>query len=71
MFEELNNAFPDHSYFYEVNGLTMSEALERCARMAGDAGTVFNYHGKIIFAVKFNLGDSIGWATLLPGNPTE
>lgn len=71
MFEELNNAFPDHNYFYEVNGLTMSEALERCARMAGDAGAVFNHQGKIIFAVKFNLGNSIGWATLLPGNPTE
>jgi len=71
MFEELNEAFPDHTHFYEVKGMTMSEALDKCARMTGDCGQVFNYQGKIIFAVKHSLGNDLPWATLVPGSPID
>lgn len=71
MFNELNNAFPDHTHFYEVKGLTLTEALDRCARMTGDSGNVFNYQGKIIFAVKHSLGTDLAWAELVAGSPID
>lgn len=71
MFLELNEAFPDHTHFYDVRGLTLTEALDKCARMTGDSGNVFNYQGKIIFAVKHSLGTELSWATLVPGSPID
>ena len=71
MFEELNDAFPDHTHFYEVRGLTLTDALDKCARMTGDSGNVFNHQGKIIFAVKHSLGTDLPWANLVPGSPLD
>ena len=50
MFNELNDAFPDHNYFYEVVGLTLTDAMMSCARLAAGDPHVINYNGKIIFA---------------------
>ena len=61
MYTELNDAFPSHSFFYEVVGLQFGDALERCARMTGDDGRVFNYQGKIIFAAQHDLGNDNNW----------
>jgi hypothetical protein len=72
MFDELNAAFPEHTNFYEVNGLVLSEAMERCARLTGDNGLVFNYNGKIIFAVKhWQETTDIEWLNPVAGSPIE
>ena len=71
MFNELNEAFPEHTHFYEVKGLTLTEALDKCARMTGDSGQVFNYQGKIVFAVKHSLGTDLPWAIPVPGSPID
>jgi len=72
MFEELNNAFPNHTHFYEVSGLVMTEAMERCARLTGDDGHVLNYQGKIIFAVKHALDTAdIAWLNPVSGSPID
>jgi hypothetical protein len=72
MFDELNAAFPYHSNFYEVSGLVMSEAMERCARLTGDDGMVFNFQGKIIFAVKHALDTAnISWLNPVAGSPID
>jgi hypothetical protein len=71
MFDELNAAFPGHSHFYEVIGITLSDALERCARLTGDEGHVFQYKSKIVFAVKHDLGNEIDWLTPVEGTPVD
>jgi hypothetical protein len=72
MFDELFAAFPEHTHFYEVCNMTMSDALERCARMTGDNGMVCNYQNKIIFAVKHPLiTDDIVWLSPVSGSPTN
>lgn len=72
MFDVLNAAFPNHTHFYIVNGLSMSDALDRCARMTGDDGQVFNYNNQIIFAVKHNLETvDIPWLDPVPGSPVD
>jgi hypothetical protein len=71
MFEELNNAFPDHTHFYEVLGITMNEAMDRCARLTGDNPHVMNYNGNIIFALKHDLGTGIEWLRPVSGSPID
>jgi hypothetical protein len=72
MFDELNNTFPGHTHFYEVSGLMMSDAMERCARLTLDDGHVLNYQGKIIFAVKHALETAdISWLNPVPGSPVD
>lgn len=71
MFEELNNAFPNHTHFYEVLGITMNEAMDRCARLTGDDPMVMNYNGKIVFALKHDLGNGIEWLHPVPGSPID
>lgn len=72
MFQELNNMFPDHSHFYEVGGMTMYEAMERCARLTAADNHVMNYQGKIIFAVKHALEtDGLSWLNPVPGSPID
>jgi hypothetical protein len=71
MFEELNNAFPNHTHFYEVLGITMNEAMDRCARLTGDDPLVMNYNGKIVFALKHDLGNGIEWMTPVTGSPID
>jgi hypothetical protein len=71
MYDELNAAFPKHSFFYEVNNLTFGEALERCARLTGGDGELLNYQGKIIFAVDHTLGNEIEFLTAVEGSPID
>lgn len=72
MFDELNAVFPNHTNFYEISGLTMTEALERCARLSGDDGHVLTYQGRIIFAVKHALSTSdISWINPVAGSPID
>ena len=71
MFEELNNAFPNHTHFYEVLGITMNEAMDRCARLTGDDPLVMNFNGKIVFALKHSLGSGIEWLVPVPGSPID
>lgn len=72
MFEELNNAFPNHTHFYEVNGLVLADAMERCARLTGEDGHVLNHQGKIIFAVKHALETAdIPWLNPVSGSPID
>jgi hypothetical protein len=72
MYNELNNIFPDHFYFYEVGNMSFGDALERCARLTGDDGHVVNYQGRIVFAVKHKLvTDDISWLNPVPGSPIE
>jgi len=72
MFNELNDMFPDHTHFYEVNNMVFSDALERCARLTAGDGQVLNFQGKIIFAVKHKLEtDGIDWLNPVPGTPIE
>ena len=70
MFDDLNSAFPDHTHFYEVNGLSLTDAMENCARLAAGDPHIFNYNGKIIFAVHHNVSvTDIPWLTEVPGSP--
>ena len=72
MFDALNAAFPNHTHFYVVNGLSMADALDRCARMTGDDGQVFNYQNMIIFAVKHALDTAnIPWLDPVSGSPVD
>ena len=72
MYDNLNAAFPNHTHFYIVNGLQMAEALDRCARMTGDDGQVFNYQNMIVFAVKHKLETTdITWLDPVPGSPID
>lgn len=71
MFDELNNAFPNHTHFYEVLGITMNEAMDRCARLTGDDPLVMNYNGKIVFALKHDLGTGIEWMKPVTGSPID
>jgi len=63
LFDELDNMFPSHTHFYQVNLPTMNEALDRCARMTGDLGHVFTYNGMIVMAVQHSLGNDNPWLT--------
>lgn len=74
MFEDLNAAFPNQSYFYIVTGLPMADALERCARLTGDDGHVTNYQNQIIFACSHAVGvnaSDIPWLTPVEGSPID
>lgn len=67
MYEELNNIFPNHWWFYEVIGLNITEAMDRCARMTGDPAHVINYQGRIIFASVNEIGNDNPWLILIGG----
>jgi len=71
LFSELDAAFPNHTHFYEVVGLSMAEALDRCARMTGGVGQVFAFQGKTIFAVQHDLGNENDWLRPVDGSPAD
>lgn len=71
MFNDLNAAFPNFTHFYTVNGLSMADALDRCARLTGDDGNVFHYQNQIVFALTHSLGTDIPWLSAVPGTPEE
>jgi hypothetical protein len=46
--------------------------MERCARLSGDDGHVFNFQGKIVFAVKHALETTdISWLNPVSGSPID
>lgn len=70
MFDELNAAFPNHTHFYEVVGLTLAEAMDRSARLTGGDSHILNYQGKVIFAVQHDVNVSgFDWLIEVPGAP--
>ena len=72
MYDSLNAAFPNHTHFYVVNGLSMADALDRCARMTGDDGQVFMYNNSMVFAVKHALDTAlIPWLDPVAGSPVD
>jgi len=72
MFDELNSAFPNHTHFYEVNGIGFGEAMESCARLAAGDPHVLNYNGKIIFATQHAVSvTDIEWLSEVEGAPIE
>ena len=71
MYEELNKIFPNQWWFYEVVGLNINEAMDRCARMTGDQAHVINFQNKIIFASVNEIGNDNSWLNLIGGPPSE
>jgi hypothetical protein len=71
MYEELNNVFPNQFWFYEVMGLNINDAMDRCARMLGSEGYVVNYQNKIILASVHEIGSGNPWLNLIGGPPIE
>lgn len=70
MFDELNAAFPNHTHFYEVVGLSLADAMDRSARLTGGDCHILNYQGKIIFAVQHDVNVSgFDWLIDVPGAP--
>lgn len=60
-YDELKTAFPDFSHYYQVVGMQISDALDRCARMTGEDAHVLNYNNAIIFAVQHEISDDNDW----------
>lgn len=75
LYDELNEMFPSHNYFYTVTLPTIGEALDRCARLTGDPSHVFQYQGQTIMCVQHPLVDSdnggVNWLRAIPGNPVD
>lgn len=74
LYEQLSEQFPQHSHFFEVRGMTFGDALERCARLTGDAGEVLNLDGRVIFACKHDIGAGavdIDWLWPVEGTPVD
>lgn len=70
MFETLNNAFPNHTHFYVVSGMQISEAMDRCARLTLDDGQVFHFNNQVIFAVNHDVETvDIPWLDPVEGSP--
>ena len=69
MYEELNNAFPNQFWFYSVEGLNLTDAMERCVRLTGDASHITTYQGRVIFASTHEIGNDIPWLSLIGGPP--
>lgn len=72
MYEELNKIFPNQWWFYEVLGMTITEAMDRCSRMTGEPSHVINYQGRIVFASVSEIGNDNPWLVLIGGpKPVE
>jgi hypothetical protein len=68
LYEQLNEAFPNQWWFYEVVGLNINDAMDRCARLLGTEGHVVNYQNKIILASGNELShQDIPWLNLIGG----
>jgi hypothetical protein len=68
MYDELKAVFPGYSHFYEVVGLQLAEAMDRCARMTGSSANILQYQNKIIFALTHDLGEGPDFLNAIP-NP--
>jgi hypothetical protein len=71
LYEQLNEAFPNQWWFYEVIGLNLNDAMDRCARILGTEGHVVNYQNRIVLASGNELSyQEIPWLNLIGGPPT-
>lgn len=68
-YDELNNTFTHHTYFYTVNGLSFNDAIERCARLSSNPVHVTSINGATVLASMDNLGSEIPWLIPVAGNP--
>lgn len=71
MYDDLSNAFPGFTHFYTINGLSMNDALERCARLTGEDAHVFNYQNQIVFALQHEISNDNSWLVAVPGTPVD
>jgi hypothetical protein len=72
LYEQLNTAFPNQWWFYEVVGLNINDAMDRCARLLGSEGHVVNYQGRIVLASGNELSYvDIPWLNLIGGPPID
>jgi hypothetical protein len=72
LYEQLNTAFPNQWWFYEVVGLNINDAMDRCARLLGSEGHVVNYQGRTVLASGNELSYvDIPWLNLIGGPPTD
>jgi hypothetical protein len=72
LYEQLNTAFPNQWWFYEIVGLNINDAMDRCARLLGSEGHVVNYQGRIVLASGNELSHvDIPWLNLIGGPPTD
>jgi hypothetical protein len=69
-YDDLNNVFLHHSFFYTVSGLSMNEAIERCARLSSNPVHVTTINGGIVLASMTDLGSEIPWLIPVAGNPS-
>lgn len=70
LYEQLNDAFPNQWWFYEVVGLNINDAMDRCARLLGTEGHVVNFQGRTVLASGNELSfQDIPWLNLIGGPP--
>lgn len=69
LYEELDKIFPGHFYFYQVQNMDLSEALDRCGRLTGESAHVIQYQGQLIFASTHAISNEIPWLVAVAGNP--
>lgn len=67
MYEELNNMFPNQTWFYDCIGITFEEACDRTARLTGYSNHCINWQGRIIFASTHEIGNDNPWLVLIGG----
>ena len=70
-YDDLNQLFPNHFYFYQFVGGDMNTAMELCARLTGDASHVIERNGGIYFAVTHPLSNDISWLSMVDGQPID
>jgi hypothetical protein len=68
-YSELDTIFPGHYYFYLVNNMDISEALDKCGRLSRDAAQVIQYQGAIVFASTHAVSSDVPFLTPVAGNP--
>jgi len=75
LYDDLNEMFPSHNYFYTIGLGTMDEALDRCARLTGESCHIFTYQNQMIMCTQHSLVDcdngGVSWLRAVPGNPEE
>ena len=70
-YDDMSAQFSGYTHFYEFTGGSFSQALEMCARLTSQEGQVAQRNGKIIFAVRHDLGNEISWLRAVDGQPLE
>lgn len=68
-YAEVNNMFPQHGFFYTINGMSMNDALDHAARLCGPDAHVINLNGQVLLATTQSIGTEQPWARPINGNP--